>query len=63
MSQPNDPCGLIPSPQVVRARLARNLREARLLRSLLRLARHAAVEQERLPDQPDRVEKTNPNQP
>jgi hypothetical protein len=33
---------LIPAPSVVRAYLARNLRENRLLRSLLRLSERAA---------------------
>ncbi|WP_435009926.1 hypothetical protein P12x_001139 [Tundrisphaera lichenicola] len=36
---------LIPSPPVVRERLARNVREARLLRALLRLAIKANQEQ------------------
>lgn len=35
---------LIPPPAVVRDRLARNLRENRLLRSLLRLSERAAEE-------------------
>jgi hypothetical protein len=38
---------LIPSPPVVRDRLARNIREGRLLRALLRLSIRAAEERHR----------------
>lgn len=41
--QQNDPLA-IPSPVVVRERLARNLWENRLLRSLLRISERAAEE-------------------
>jgi hypothetical protein len=45
---------LIPPPPIVRDRLARSLREARLLRHLLRLAVAAAEERHRetAPDSP-----------
>ncbi len=36
--------GLIPPPQVVRAVLARNYEQARLLRRLLKLSEDAAIE-------------------
>ena len=38
----NDPLSTLPDPAVVQARLAANLREARLLRQMLRLSRKAA---------------------
>ncbi len=42
-SQANaDPLRAIPDPRVVQARLAENLREQRVLRQMLRLARKAA---------------------
>jgi hypothetical protein len=44
MKTPND---LIPRPPLVRERLARNLREGRLLRRLLRVAEAAAEERQR----------------
>lgn len=45
MSAPeSSPANLIPPPRIVRERLANNLREGRLLRSLLRLSRRAAEE-------------------
>lgn len=45
MSVPEpSPANLIPPPRIVRERLAKNLRESRLLRSLLRLSRRAAEE-------------------
>jgi hypothetical protein len=51
MSQHNE---LIPRPPVVRERLAESLREARLLRRLLRLSETAAIERYRQSDhQPD----------
>ncbi len=37
-------CGLIPPPPVVRAVLARNYEQARLLRRLLKLSEDAAIE-------------------
>ena len=40
----NDSQDLIPPPPVVRGRLARNIRERRLLQSLLRLSVRAAQE-------------------
>ncbi len=43
---PSGPIPLIPPPGKVRERLGRNLREARLLRSLLRLSRKAAEERQ-----------------
>ena len=39
---PSDHRNLIPTPETALKRLASNLREARLLRSLLRLSRRAA---------------------
>jgi len=48
MSSPfPDPRPIIPSPQAVRTRLAQILREARLLRSQLRLSRRASEEEQR----------------
>jgi len=45
MSVPeSSPASLIAPPRIVRERLAKNLREGRLLRSLLRLSRRAAEE-------------------
>jgi hypothetical protein len=45
--------GLIPPPPLVRDRLARNIRERRLLRSLLRLSLRAAeVRREESPHEP-----------
>ena len=45
MSENTNPASnLIPSSQTIRERLAHHLREARLLRSLLRLARKTAEE-------------------
>lgn len=38
---------MVPPPPVVRERLARHVREARLLRALLRLAERAAEERQR----------------
>ena len=45
----SDSPNLIPPPAVVRGRLARNIRERRLLRSLLRLAIRATQEAEPFP--------------
>jgi len=49
MSDTTDPVGQIPSPSEVRARLAANLREAKLLRSLLRVSRSAEVARRQSP--------------
>jgi hypothetical protein len=43
----NTPIELIPPPPIVRERLARHIREGRLLRSLLRLSVRAAEERHR----------------
>jgi hypothetical protein len=45
----SEPEKLIPSPPVVRDRLARNIRERRLLRSLLRLSVRASEERQQGP--------------
>jgi len=47
---------LIPPPPVVRDRLAENIRERRLLRSLLRLAIQAAEQRRQEPPFPPRPE-------
>lgn len=42
-----DPIRALPDPKVVQERLAENLREARLLRQMLRLTRKAAEQRQR----------------
>lgn len=47
MSEPNvDPLKSIPSSDVVRERLAKNIREGRLLRQMLKLAERADKERQ-----------------
>lgn len=47
-----DATALIPAPPVVRAKLARNIREGELLRALLKLAIRAAEERHRIAEAP-----------
>jgi hypothetical protein len=46
-SPTQDPLSVIPEPDAVRERLAQNLREARLLRSMLRLSDRVSIERRR----------------
>jgi hypothetical protein len=60
-----DETALIPSPAVVRAELARSVREARRLRSLLRLAVRAEEDRRfvrALFEEPDRPRQAAPGQ-
>ena len=50
-TEPN-PLQVVPRPEEVRARLAETLREARVLRSLLRVSQRAAQELQRREEEP-----------
>ena len=54
MSSESDLDGILPAPDKVREQLGRNLRQAKILRSLLRLSRQAVAEVSSLSNDEDK---------